>query len=244
MICCRSLCKVFSVGTPRELSVLQDVDLQVEQGTSCVILGASGVGKSVLLKILLGLLPLTSGEVWVHGLSVQDCSHRKDYLRSFGILFQGGALFDSMTILENIVFPLMERGMPRVQAREIAYEKLAAVGLEERVSTLLPSELSGGMQKRAALARAIAFDPKVLLFDEPTTGLDPVTSIRIIHLLQETVQSLGATAMTITHDWNAARVLADQACLLHAGKIAWQGTRQDLSTTTHPLLHQFRDAAL
>ncbi|MDR1910629.1 MAG: ATP-binding cassette domain-containing protein [Holosporales bacterium] len=209
--------------------------MHIKRGASCVVLGRSGVGKSVLLKILLGLLPATSGEVFVDGLSVRDRAHRRAYLRYFGMLFQGGALFDSMTVLDNIVFSLMERGMPRDQATAIAHEELVAVGLgEARIEGLFPSELSGGMQKRAALARAIVLDPKILLFDEPTTGLDPITSAKITHLLRDTVQRLGVTALTITHDLVAARILADHICLLEAGRITWQGTQADFDTTDHP----------
>ncbi|MDR0407163.1 MAG: ATP-binding cassette domain-containing protein [Holosporales bacterium] len=243
MITFNAVTKIFSPGTPYALSVLQGVDLHVEKGTSCVILGHSGVGKSVLLKVLLGLISLTSGDIIVGGLSVRDRTHRNAYRHHFGMLFQGGALFDSMTILGNIVFSLVERGISRPKATEIAHEKLAAVKLEERVCSLFPSELSGGMQKRAALARAIALEPKILLFDEPTTGLDPVTGANITYLLRDTIRTLGATAITITHDLAATRVLADRVCLLDAKKIAWQGTRQELDVTDNPLIVSFLKAA-
>ncbi|MDR2417095.1 MAG: ATP-binding cassette domain-containing protein [Holosporales bacterium] len=244
MIVLEKITKIFGEDSSRTLPVLRGIDLQIEKGASYVVLGRSGVGKSVLLKVLLGLFPMTSGDAFVEGLSVHDRTHRHTYLRYFGMLFQGGALFDSMTILGNIVFALTERGVPRKQATEIAREKLTAVGLgEARVRTLFPSELSGGMQKRAALARAIALDPKILLFDEPTTGLDPITSSKIAYLLRDTVQTLGATAITITHDLVTARVLADRICLLEDGQIAWQGTQEELETTDNPQMISLLKAA-
>jgi phospholipid/cholesterol/gamma-HCH transport system ATP-binding protein len=243
-LCSSKITKIFGDGSSHALPVLQGIDLRIEKGASWVVLGRSGVGKSVLLKILLGLLPMTSGDTLVDGLSVRDRAHRHSYLSYFGMLFQGGALFDSMTILGNIVFALTERGVSRAQAIEIAHEKLAAVGLgERRVSSLFPSELSGGMKKRAALARAIALDPKILLFDEPTTGLDSITSSKIAYLLRDTVQTLGATAITITHDLVTARVLADRICLLEDGRIAWQGTQAELETTDNPQMIDLLKAA-
>ncbi|MDR1266914.1 MAG: ATP-binding cassette domain-containing protein [Holosporales bacterium] len=243
MITGRAITKVFFEGTARATPVLRGVDLNIKAGASYVVLGRSGVGKSVLLRVLLGLTPMTSGELFVKGISVRDQSHRDTYLRSFGMLFQGGALFDSMTVLDNVAFPLIERGMPRAQALESAREKLAAVGLEQRVSPLFPSELSGGMQKRAALARAIALHPDILLFDEPTTGLDPVTGEKIISLLKDTIRSLKTTTITITHDLVVARALADHICLLEEGVFSWQGSREEFEAAEHPLVVHFRKAA-
>ncbi|MDR2067786.1 MAG: ATP-binding cassette domain-containing protein, partial [Holosporaceae bacterium] len=178
--------KSFSGG----LEVLKGISLSIEKGESHIILGQSGCGKSVLLKCLLGIMEIDSGDICVDGISVKDPSRYNEYMRKFSILFQGNALFDSMSIIENVEFGIRQTKKNISQCRKIAAEKLLAVGLEPRVFDLYPSEISGGMQKRAAMARAIAVEPEILLFDEPTSGLDPITGGVICHLLRDTVKSL------------------------------------------------------
>src|SRR5512140_3002328 len=183
--------------------VLDGLNLSIPKGQSLVVIGGSGTGKSVMIKCVLGILKPDAGEIYVDG---QEATRlrgraRDAFLRKFGMLFQGAALFDSMTVWENVAFGLIQgRGVPRKQARDIAFEKLAKVGLGAEVGPLFPSELSGGMQKRVGLARAIAADPEIIFFDEPTTGLDPIMADVINNLIVETVQDLGVTAISITHD--------------------------------------------
>ena len=192
------------------LQVLNGVNLRIEQGESHIILGQSGGGKSVLIKCLLGILELTDGDITVDEISVKDSDRKKEYMKKFSILFQGNALFDSMTILQNVKFAASQINKDKKAVDNIAREKLRAVGLDDRVFDLYPAEISGGMQKRAALARAISLEPEVLVFDEPTSGLDPVTGGIICNLLKDTVQSLGVTTVTITHDLKVAEFLADR----------------------------------
>jgi phospholipid/cholesterol/gamma-HCH transport system ATP-binding protein len=222
--------------------VLDGVDLSVAAGQSLVVLGSSGTGKSVLIKCILGILEPDSGEIAVDGVSVlnrNDVGHAK-FLNKTGVLFQGSALFDSLTVWQNISFrQLQERQMSRKQAREYAVDLLAQVGLAANVANLAPSELSGGMQRRAALARAIASKPDVIFFDEPTTGLDPITANGINDLIVATIKQLGATAVTITHDINSMRRIADEVALLFGGKIIWKGKVAGIDKVADPYLDQF-----
>lgn len=225
------------------LEVLKGISLKIEKGESHIILGQSGCGKSVLMRCLLGFLKLTSGDINVDGISVKDKSKEDQYIRKFSILFQGNALFDSMTILENVEFGLRQLKYDEKRCREIAVEKLSAVGLKKDVFDLYPAEISGGMQKRAALARAIAIEPEILLFDEPTSGLDPITGGVICKLLKETVQSLKITTITITHDLKVAAFLADRISILNEGLIAWTGQMSELENCGVPFAEHFFQAS-
>ncbi|MCK6417979.1 MAG: ATP-binding cassette domain-containing protein [Alphaproteobacteria bacterium] len=222
--------------------VLNGVNLKVPAGKSLVVIGASGTGKSVMIKCILGLIGIDGGSILLDG---EDICHRsrreRDMLMSkFGMLFQGGALFDSLRIWENVAFGLIYgRGMDRVKARQIAEEKIAAVGLKPEVANLLPAELSGGMQKRAALARAIAGQPEVIFFDEPTTGLDPIMADVINELIISSVKNLGATALSITHDMGSVRKIADEVAMIHHGQIVWHGSVKDLDSSGNEYVEQF-----
>jgi len=220
--------------------VLRGINLVVDKGESMVIIGGSGTGKSVMLKCVLGLLVPDKGEILVDGKPVSD-GDRDAFLARFGMLFQGGALFDSMTVWQNVAFRLRHGALkrPKSEARAIAIEKLRRVGLEERVADLYPAELSGGMQKRVGLARAIAADPEIIFFDEPTTGLDPIMSGVINKLILEIVVEMGATAMTITHDMSSARAIADKVAMIYDGKVRWCGPVADLDHSGDPYLDQF-----
>ncbi|SNR53016.1 ATP-binding cassette domain-containing protein [Paracoccus sediminis] len=201
--------------------VLAGVDLGVERGESLCVIGQSGTGKSVLLKCILGLTAPDAGRILWRGRPL-DAASRPDFMSGFGMLFQGAALFDSLTVWQNVAFRLRQR-MPDPQARAIAVEKLARVGLGPDTADLMPAELSGGMAKRAGLARAIADDPQVIFFDEPTTGLDPIRARRINGLIRGIVTETGATAITITHDMDSVRAIGDRVALLQDGQIAWDG---------------------
>ena len=223
--------------------VLRGVDLDVAKAESMVIIGGSGTGKSVALKCVLGIIPPDAGSVLVDG---KDVTHvrgraRETKLDKFGMLFQGGALFDSLPVWQNVGFRLLQgsRMRPRDEAREIAIEKLRRVGLGSDVADLYPAELSGGMQKRVGLARAIAAEPEIIFFDEPTTGLDPIMADVINDLIREIVSELGATAMTITHDMHSVRKIADRVAMLHQGVIQWEGPIGEIDTTDNPYVHQF-----
>ena len=220
--------------------VLRGVDLEIARGTSMVIIGGSGTGKSVALKSVLGLVTPDSGTIMVDG---QDAAkaEREAFLARFGMLFQGGALFDSLPVWQNVAFRLMRGALkrPKDEAREIAIEKLRRVGLKADVADRLPAELSGGMQKRVGLARAIAAEPEIIFFDEPTTGLDPIMSGVINDLIREIVVEMGATAMTITHDMTSVRAIADNVAMLHDGVIQWSGPVADMDSAGDPYLDQF-----
>ncbi|NBR90160.1 MAG: ATP-binding cassette domain-containing protein [Rhodobacteraceae bacterium] len=220
--------------------VLRGVNLEVPTGTSCVIIGGSGTGKSVLLKCVLGLVTPDSGTITVDDVPVQD-GDRDAFLARFGMLFQGGALFDSLPVWQNVAFRLMRGALkrPKAEAREIAIEKLRRVGLSPDVAEKFPAELSGGMQKRVSLARAIAAEPEIIFFDEPTTGLDPIMSGVINDLIREIVTEMGATAMTITHDMTSVRAIADQVAMLHGGKIRWVGPVGQLDESGDAYVDQF-----
>ena len=222
--------------------VLDGVDLTIEPRSSLVIIGGSGTGKSVTIKSILGIIRPDEGTILVDG---EDITHingaaRDRVMKKFGMLFQGGALFDSMPVWENVAFGLIQgRGMKRAQARDIAIQKLAKVGLTADVGDLLPVELSGGMQKRVGLARAIAADPEIIFFDEPTTGLDPIMADIINDLIVSTVKDVGATALSITHDMTSARKISDRIAMLYGGKIIWQGPTADIDKSGNPFVDQF-----
>ncbi len=220
--------------------VLRGADLHVPKGTSTVIIGGSGTGKSVLLKCVLGLVQPDQGTIQVDGRDTGS-GDRDAFLAQFGMLFQGGALFDSMSVWQNVAFRLLRGSLkrPKDEARAIAIEKLQRVGLGAEVADQFPAELSGGMQKRVSLARAIAADPKIIFFDEPTTGLDPIMSGVINDLIREIVTEMGATALTITHDMSSVRAIADRVAMLHGGKFRWEGPIAEMDDATDPYLHQF-----
>ena len=220
--------------------VLRGVDLVIPKGSSMVVIGGSGTGKSVLLKCILGLVRHDGGTITLDGQDVTR-AERDPFLARFGMLFQGGALFDSLRVWENVAFRLMRGHLkrPKAEAREIAVEKLRRVGLGPQVADLYPSELSGGMQKRVGLARAIAAEPEIIFFDEPTTGLDPIMSGVINDLIREIVVEMGATAMTITHDMTSVRAIADRVAMLHGGVIRWTGPVSEMDATPDPYVQQF-----
>lgn len=227
-----------------DTEVLKGLSLEVKDKQTHVILGRSGCGKSVLLKCLLGIFKIDAGEISVNGISVLDEEREKEYIQKFSILFQGNALFDSMTIIENVEFGIRQiKHISDKEIREVAEDTLAAVGLESRVFNLYPAEISGGMQKRAALARAIAVEPEVLLFDEPTTGLDPVTGGMICHLLKDTVKRLGITSLTITHDIKVAKFLSDEVSLINNGVVEWQGKASEMRLCGNKFAENFYKAS-
>lgn len=220
--------------------VLRGVDLTIPRGQSMVVIGGSGTGKSVLLKCILGLVRPDGGQITLDGADVTT-GDRDAFLARFGMLFQGGALFDSLTIWQNVAFRLMRGALkrPHDEARAIAIEKLRRVGLSPDVADLFPAELSGGMQKRVGLARAIAAEPEIIFFDEPTTGLDPIMAGVINDLIREIVSEMGATAIAITHDMTSVRAIADRVAMLHGGKVRWTGKIEELDTTPDPYVQQF-----
>ena len=220
--------------------VLQGINLEIPKGQSLVVIGGSGSGKSVLLKCVLGLVVHDSGAIKVGGQSI-DAQSREAFLEKFGMLFQGGALFDSLPVWQNVAFRLLRGSLkrPKTEAKEIALEKLRRVGLTPETADLFPAELSGGMQKRVSLARAICADPDVIFFDEPTTGLDPIMSGVINELIREIVTEMGATAITITHDMTSVRAIADQVAMLHDGKIRWVGPVSEIDNSGDDYLDQF-----
>lgn len=222
--------------------VLRGVDLDVQRGRSLVIIGGSGTGKSVLLKCILGLIRPDDGVIEIDGVNVTRQSDRDRRLisKQTGMLFQGSALFDSLKVWENVAFRLLNAdGVGRKKAHAKALECLAQVGLSPEIGELAPSELSGGMQKRVSLARAIASDPEILFFDEPTTGLDPIMADVINNLIVERVKAIGATAISITHDLASARKIADEVAMLYEGRIIWRGTPDDMMNSGNPMVDQF-----
>ena len=224
---------------PKE--ILRGVNLHVARGESCVIIGGSGTGKSVTLKCILGLITPDRGAIRVDGEDITATGDRDAFLARFGMLFQGAALFDSLPVWQNVAFRLLRGSLkrPRAEAKDIAIQKLRRVGLSPDVADLFPAELSGGMQKRVGLARAIAANPEIIFFDEPTTGLDPIMAGVINELIREIVVEMGATAVTITHDMTSVRAIADKVAMLHHGKIRWHGPVQEMDTADDPYLHQF-----
>ena len=220
--------------------VLRGVDLTVAQGQSLVIIGGSGTGKSVTIKSALGLMTPEQGEILFDGQLITDPKQLDAMRRRTGMLFQGGALFDSLTVWENVAFALLYRdGVGRAEAKRGAIENLAKVRLPASAADLRPAELSGGMQKRVALARAIIATPELLFFDEPTTGLDPITADAVNNLIVEQVKALGAAAVSITHDMASVRKIADEVAMLHEGRIIWRGPVSALDTSGNPHIDQF-----
>lgn len=222
--------------------VLRGINLDLNRGESLVVIGGSGTGKSVMLKCILGLLTPDSGTIFVDGKDARAVrgADRERLLRKFGMLFQGAALFDSLKVWENVAFGLVQgRGMRRAEARITAEKKLAQVGLTPEVGNLRPAELSGGMQKRVALARAIATDPEIIFFDEPTTGLDPIMADVINDLIVNTVKSMGASALSITHDIASARKIADRVAMIHEGHIVWSGPVSEIDSAGNAMVDQF-----
>jgi phospholipid/cholesterol/gamma-HCH transport system ATP-binding protein len=220
--------------------VLRGVDLAVAPGQSLAIIGGSGVGKSVTIKCALGLMAPDQGEVRFDGKPANDAKAIDALRRRTGMLFQGGALFDSLTVWENVAFALMYRDhVSRGEARKRAIETLAKVRLGASAADLRPAELSGGMQKRVALARAIIAGPDLIFFDEPTTGLDPITADAVNNLIVEQVKALGAAAISITHDMASVRKIADEVAMLHEGRIVWRGPVSALDTSGSAHIDQF-----
>jgi len=224
-------------------TVLDGLDLDVMPGESVVIIGGSGTGKSVTIKCLLGLLTPDEGEILIDGQSVVGLSERSKRERvnaKIGMLFQHAALFDSMPVWENVAFGLIQgKGMSRNAARDKAMEKLAQVGLDEEVAKVWPAELSGGMRKRVGLARAIAIDPEIILFDEPTTGIDPIMGDIINKLIAKVTREIGATGITITHDMSSARAISDRVAMIYKGKVVWQGDTEAIDQTGNEYVDQF-----
>lgn len=226
-----------SFGTKK---VLDGVSLTIPKGESLVVIGGSGTGKSVMLKCILGLVKPDTGTITCDGRDITGGADEA-FMARFGMLFQGAALFDSLPIWQNVAFRFLRgpQKLPRADAKDLAIEKLRRVGLGPDVADRLPAELSGGMQKRAGLARAIAANPEVIFFDEPTTGLDPIMSGVINDLIREIVTEMGATAITITHDMTSVRAIADRVAMLHQGQIRWTGDIAALNTTDDPYIVQF-----
>jgi phospholipid/cholesterol/gamma-HCH transport system ATP-binding protein len=221
--------------------VLRGVALDVNRGESVVIIGRSGTGKSVILKHIVGLLRPDRGEVRVDGIEVPSLSERDllELRERMGMLFQGGALFDSLSVGENVGLPLREHTpMPEAQVELVVKEKLTLVGLDG-VQPMRPANLSGGMKKRAALARALALNPKIMLYDEPTTGLDPITADLINRLIRRLQERLGITSIAVTHDMRSAYHIADRIAMLHEGRIHAVGSPADIQATRDPIVRQF-----
>ena len=233
----RNLCKSFGNKV-----VLNNLNLDIKEKESLVILGKSGSGKSVLIKNISTLMNPDSGSIKIDGQEITNLKENDKFklMNKFGYLFQGGALFDSISVWENVAFKLLNNEkMNRKKAKDIAIEKLNIVDLDESIADLSPAELSGGMQKRVSLARAICSNPEIIFFDEPTTGLDPITSETINNLIVKTVKIVGATAVTITHDIHSAKVISDRIVLLNEGKICWEGDKNTIDTTDNELVRKF-----
>lgn len=227
--------------------VLTGISLKIQRGESYVIIGGSGSGKSVLLKSIIGIIKPTSGVVRINGQEISETNQKEKekIMLKCGILFQGGALFDSLTVADNIGFGLVYGfGWSKQHAREVASEKLRAVNLNNDILDKYPSELSGGMQKRVALARAIATNPDIIFFDEPTTGLDPITSGMINELIVKFTKEMGISALSITHDINSLKHISDRVGLLFGGKLIWEGFNKDLWATDDPYVRQFVTGSL
>jgi len=222
--------------------VLKGIDIAIEKGKSLVVIGGSGTGKSVMIKSVLGIVQPDKGSIKIDGqeTTALKASERDAMMKKFGMLFQGGALFDSLPVWENVAFSLIQgRAMDRKAAREIAIEKLRSVGLSSRVANLFPAELSGGMQKRVGLARAVAANPEIIFFDEPTTGLDPIMADVINGLIVGASKELGATTLSITHDMASARKIADNIAMIYQGQIIWHGAAGDIDHSGNEYVDQF-----
>lgn len=220
--------------------VLDGLNLEIEKGSSSVIIGGSGTGKSVLIKCILGLIVPESGKIEINNKTIFD---KGNYINKnktkIGMLFQGGALFDSLKIWQNVSFYHIQKGKKKKFCYDNAVSNLEKVGLDYKSANLYPSEISGGMQKRVALARAIAIEPDIIFFDEPTTGLDPINADIINKLIIEKVKDIGATSLTITHDMISARTIADKIHMLHKGRIIWEGDKFEIENTDNPYVIQF-----
>lgn len=236
LISIRNLKKRFG---PHE--VLKGIDLDLYQGESLVIIGGSGTGKSVLIKCVLGLIEPDSGEIIVNGENVLKSSDARNALmKRISMLFQGSGLFDSLNVWQNIAFALLHnRKIPKLEAKKIAIEKMAAVGLRESIADLSPAEISGGMKRRVALARAVIENPEIIFFDEPTTGLDPIIATVIDELILKCVREIGGTALTITHDMHSARQIADRIAMIYDGHIIWEGPADKIEESGNPYVDQF-----
>ncbi len=222
--------------------VLDGLDLDIGVSESVVVIGGSGTGKSVLVKCIMGLMEPDAGSVKIDGKEVTGLSRgeREKAMQKFGMLFQGSALFDSLRVWQNVAFGLIQgHGMGQAEAKEVALKTMGAVGLDPEVGELWPAELSGGMQKRVGLARAIASKPEIIIFDEPTTGLDPIMGDVINNLIVECVRELGATAVSITHDMASAHKIADRIAMIYKGKIIWQGAAKSIDQSGNPYVDQF-----
>jgi len=221
--------------------VLDGLNLQVPEGETLAVLGRSGTGKSVLLKLLIGLTTPDSGSVRVCGQAIEGLDVRRlnEVRKKVGFLFQQAALYDSLTVEENVEFPLSRhKPMPEAERKKRARELLASVGMEKDLDKL-PSEISGGMQKRVGLARALALDPEIILFDEPTAGLDPITSAEISELIAGLKKKRRMTAVVVTHDIRAARTFADRVVLVHEGKVQAEGSFAELQDSQDPIVGKF-----
>jgi phospholipid/cholesterol/gamma-HCH transport system ATP-binding protein len=227
-----------SFGTQQ---VLNDLNLTIPAGQTTVIIGRSGGGKSVLLKHIMGLVQPDSGEIWVDDEEINHLKERELYRvrKRFGMLFQEGALFDSMTVGENVAFPIREhKKMTHSEIEKLVEEKLALVGLSG-IEMKMPSELSGGMRKRVALARAMALDPDIMLFDEPTTGLDPIMTASIDRLIMDTQQRFNMTCVVISHDIQSVFRIAHKITMLYEGKIVEEGTPEAFRQSSNPIVREF-----
>ncbi|MCA9423945.1 MAG: ABC transporter ATP-binding protein [Candidatus Omnitrophica bacterium] len=225
--------------------VLRGVNLRIAKGETLVVVGRSGEGKSVLLKHIIALLRPDRGEVWIddYRMDTLEMSLLTMVRKKVAMIFQGSALFDSMTVEENVAFPYREeKRLPKKEIRERVVENLRRVHLTDpSVLEKKPAELSGGMKKRVGVARALSMEPEIVLWDEPTTGLDPVTADAINDLIQETQEHTGATSVVVTHDMASAFKVGDRMALLHRGRIVYEGTIEETQDTTHPLMRQFID---
>jgi len=222
--------------------VLKSIDISIKKGKSLVVIGGSGTGKSVMIKTVLGLISPDKGSIKVDGQETTNLtqSARDILMKKFGMLFQGGALFDSLPVWENVAFGLIQgKVMNRTQARDVAIQKLRSVGLSSSVAELYPAELSGGMQKRVGLARAVATNPEIIFFDEPTTGLDPIMADVINGLIVDASKELGATTLSITHDMASARKIADDIAMIYQGRIIWHGSAKDIDNSGNEYIEQF-----
>ena len=223
--------------------ILNGVNLEVNNKESLVIIGGSGTGKSVLIKSIIQLIEPDEGKIFIDNKNILDIENDEEYMKimsKFGFLFQNGALFDSLKVWENVSFKLLKLfNYKKKDAKEIAIEKLKVVGLNSDVADLYPVELSGGMQKRVSLARTICTNPEIIFFDEPTTGLDPIMSDIINDLIIKSSKSVNATTITISHDLNSIRKIADRVALLYQGKIVWIGTVKEMETTDNLYINQF-----
>jgi len=221
-------------------NILNGINLDIEKGSSSVIIGRSGTGKSVLIKCVLGLITPDEGSIEVGSNVIFNRGKFKSLNKiKIGMLFQGGALFDSLRIWQNVSFYHIQKGKNKKICLNNAIKNLEKVGLDETILNLYPSELSGGMQKRVALARAIAIEPDIIFFDEPTTGLDPISADVINKLILEIVRDIGATSLTITHDMVSARTISDKIHMLHEGRIIWEGDKYSIEKTDNPNVIQF-----